>query len=176
MKTFFQKETSGEGSNASIVNLKNTTSKTNPHSFNNPFVNSMETAEISHVFNTPGSVYQPLNSITVNYIVESKLQVTKIHIELKNEIKHEQPLLKEYPKSKFVKETFTRQFNPRFNHNVYPRLSYSVVYNQCTCYPCARVNQDTSFTYSNWKKSGKLEKHNKSKKHLPSMAKHYLAR
>ena len=56
MKMFFQKETSGEGSNASIVNLKNTTSKTNPHSFNNPFVNSMETAEISHVFNTPGSV------------------------------------------------------------------------------------------------------------------------
>ena len=76
--------------------------------------------------------------------MESKLQVTKIHIELKNEIKHEQPLLKEYPKSKFVKETFTRQFNPRFNHNVYPRLSYSIVYNQCTCYPCARVNQDTS--------------------------------
>ena len=31
MKTFFQKETSAKESNASMVNLKNTYSKTNPN-------------------------------------------------------------------------------------------------------------------------------------------------
>ena len=30
-----------------------------------------------------------------------------------------------------------------------------MVNNHCTCYPCTRFNQDTSFTYSNWKKSEK---------------------
>ena len=106
--------------------------------------------------------YQLVNNITTNYIVKSNLK-WQDNIELKNETKHEQLFLKEYPKSKFHKETLTRQLNSDF-YKFYPWTSYSAAYNYCIFYPCTRFNQDISFMYSNWKKPTKLVKHNKSQK------------
>ena len=59
---------------------------------------------------------------TLDFVIsatEKILQLSKIHIKVKNETKHEQHLLKDYPKPKFGTETFTRQFNVDF-HKVYP--------------------------------------------------------
>ena len=74
MKTFFQKEISTEENNATMINVNNTNSMTNPNSSSNPLINSTETeTETSHVSeNKPNSVYQLLKNATTTYIVKGK--------------------------------------------------------------------------------------------------------
>ena len=39
----------------------------------------------------------------------------------------------------------------------------------CVCFACVEFGKDTSFVFSNWKKSAKLAKHGKSENHVRSM-------
>ena len=89
-----------------------------------------------------------------------------------------QPILKNYPQSKFGKEW--RQFRPEWFKS-YPWLEYSVLDNACYCFPCRffSSNSDNSPFYKNgfknWKKAldknAGIKGHNKSCIHKTCMMK-----
>ncbi|XP_050540287.1 uncharacterized protein LOC126904924 [Daktulosphaira vitifoliae] len=89
-----------------------------------------------------------------------------------------QPILKNYPQSKFGKEW--RQFRPEWFKS-YPWLEYSVLDNACYCFPCRFFshNSDNSPFYKigfkNWKKAldknAGIKGHNKSCIHKTCMTK-----
>lgn len=85
-----------------------------------------------------------------------------------------QPILKNYPQSKFGKEW--RQFCPEWSKS-YPWLEYSVLSNACYCFPCRFFSSksDNSPFYKNWKKAldknAGIKGHNKSCIHKTCMMK-----
>ena len=79
-----------------------------------------------------------------------------------------QPILDEYPARKFGNETFVRRFQSEW-YKKYPWISYEVDKDACVRFACVEFGKDTSFVFSNWKKSAKLAKHGKSENHVRSM-------
>ena len=80
----------------------------------------------------------------------------------------QQPVLPEYPGTKFSNESFTRRFQPDW-YKKYPSLSYDVEKDVCVCLACTEFGKDASFVFKNWKKPSKLTKHSQSKNHVSCM-------
>ena len=81
-----------------------------------------------------------------------------------------QPVLPEYPGTKFSSESFTRRFQPDW-YKKYPWLSYDVEKDVCVCFACIEFGKDASFVFKNWKKPSKLTKHSQSENHVSYMTK-----
>ena len=81
-----------------------------------------------------------------------------------------QPVLLEYPGTKFSSESFTRRFQPDW-YKKYPWLSYDVEKDVCVCFACIEFGKDASFVFKNWKKPSKLTKHSQSENHVSCMTK-----
>ena len=81
-----------------------------------------------------------------------------------------QPVLPEYPGTKFSSESFTRRFQPDW-YKKYPWLSYEVEKDVCVCFACIEFGKDASFVFKNWKKPSKLTKHSQSENHVSCMTK-----
>lgn len=81
-----------------------------------------------------------------------------------------QPVLPEYPGTKFSSESFTRRFQPDW-YKKYPWLSYDVEKNVCVCFAYTEFGKDASFVFKNWKKPSKLTKHSQSENHVSCMPK-----
>ena len=81
-----------------------------------------------------------------------------------------QPVLPEYPGTKFSSESFTRRFQPDW-YKKYPWLSYDVEKDVCVCFACIEFGKDASFLLKNWKKPSKLTKHSQSENHVSCMTK-----
>lgn len=81
-----------------------------------------------------------------------------------------QPVLPEYPGTKFSSESFTRRFQPDW-YRKYPWLSYDVEKDVCVCFACIEFGKDASFVFKNWKKPSKLTKHSQSENHVSYMTK-----
>ena len=81
-----------------------------------------------------------------------------------------QPVLPEYPGTKFSSESFTRRFQPDW-YKKYPWLSYDVEKDVCVCFACIEFGKDASFVFKNWKKPSKLSKHSQSENHVSCMTK-----
>ncbi|XP_068703957.1 zinc finger MYM-type protein 1-like [Montipora foliosa] len=81
-----------------------------------------------------------------------------------------QPVLPEYPGTKFSRESFTRRFPPDW-YKEYPWLSYDVEKDVCVCFACIEFGKDASFVFKNWKKPSKLTKHSQSENHVSCMTK-----
>lgn len=89
-----------------------------------------------------------------------------------------QPILKNYPQSKFGKEW--RQFRPEWFKS-YPWLEYSVLDNACYCFPCRFFSSESDNSpfykigFKNWKKAldknAGIKGHNKSCIHKTCMMK-----
>ncbi|XP_068692664.1 zinc finger MYM-type protein 1-like [Montipora foliosa] len=75
-----------------------------------------------------------------------------------------QPVLPEYPGTKFSSESFTRRFQPDWCKK-YPWLSCDVEKDVCACFACIEFGEDASFVFKNWKKPSKLTKHSQSENH-----------
>ncbi|PFX33086.1 hypothetical protein AWC38_SpisGene2011 [Stylophora pistillata] len=75
-----------------------------------------------------------------------------------------QPVLPEYPGTKFSSESFTRRFQPDW-YKKYPWLSYDVEKDVCVCFAYTEFGKDASFVFKNWKKPSKLTKHSQSENH-----------
>ena len=69
-----------------------------------------------------------------------------------------QPVLPEYPGTKFSSEPFTRRFQPDW-YKKYPWLSYDVEKDFSVCFACIEFGKDAAFVFKNWKKPSKLTKH-----------------
>ena len=59
-----------------------------------------------------------------------------------------QPVLPEYPGTKFSSESFTRRFQPDW-YKKYPWLSYDVEKDVCVCFACIEFGKDASFVFKN---------------------------
>ena len=81
-----------------------------------------------------------------------------------------QPVLTEYPGTKFSSESLTRRFQPDW-YKKYPWLSYDVEKGVCVCFACIEFGKDASFVFKNWKKPSKLTKHSQSENHVSCMTK-----
>ena len=81
-----------------------------------------------------------------------------------------QPVLLEYPGTKFSSESFTRRFQPDW-YKKYPWLCYNVEKDVCVCFACIEFGKDASFVFKNWKKPLKLTKHSQSENHVSCMTK-----
>ena len=81
-----------------------------------------------------------------------------------------QPVLPEYPGTKFSSESFTRRFQPDW-YKKYPWLSYDVKKDVSVCFSCIEFEKDASFVFKNWKKPSKLKKHSQSENHVSCMTK-----
>lgn len=81
-----------------------------------------------------------------------------------------QPVLPEYFPKTFGRETSKRDLNSDW-FKIYPWLDYDVVEHYCTCFACKVFLNETTFRYDNWKKTVRLVKHSKSKRHQFAMAK-----
>ena len=78
--------------------------------------------------------------------------------------------MKCYDPKKFGSESFSRDFNPAW-YKRYTWLSYNFETKKACCYPCQKYLNAHDFTFDNWKKLERLNKHNKSENHQTAMAK-----
>ena len=79
-----------------------------------------------------------------------------------------QPILKSYDRKMYQNKS--RDFNPQY-FKKYPWTSFNPSSKCIECYACQTYSDDSSFKYSNWKKSEKVKKHNQSKSHAFAMTK-----
>ena len=79
-----------------------------------------------------------------------------------------QPVLPEYPDTKFSSESFTRRFQPDW-YKKDPWLSYDVEKDVCVCCAYIEFGKDALFVFKSWKKPSKLTKHSRSENHVSCM-------
>ena len=68
-----------------------------------------------------------------------------------------QPVLPEYPGTKFSSESLTRRFQSDW-YKKYPWLSYDVAKDVYVCFACIEFGKDASFVFKNWKKPSNTAK------------------